>query len=780
MEKKRLKIPFSLPGQEECSLCAGRLRASLLESRGVTAADIDCSTYTLTIDYDPIITSVEDIEKRAGEVGLELSRRFGHRTLNLAGLDCPDCAQTIEKGLKHINGVLWASVNFAASRMSVEYESDKVGIEQIISKVRSLGYEVIEEADRVREKVSGEIERLRTRGMFIVTTLSGIFLLSGFLASLFGYPNVSILLYLSAIVIGGYRFAWKGLLALRGLSLDMNFLMTIAVIGAAAIGEWSEGATVAFLFSLAGLLESLSMERARRAIRSLMELSPKEALVKRDGTETRVPVEEVKTGEELIVAPGERVPLDGVIVAGASSLNQAPITGESMPVEKGTGDIVYAGSINGYGSLIIRATRPFKDTILSKVIHMVEEAQAKKASSQRFVDTFARYYTPAVIALAIGVAIIPVLVFNQPFSAWLYRGLVLLVISCPCALVISTPVTIVSGLARAAQAGVLIKGGRYLEDAGRHKVVAFDKTGTLTEGLPIVTDIITLNTNPPEVLLQIAASVEARSEHPIAQAILSEAEKKGISYTPADDFRALPGGAMARINGEEYYAAGIRYLSDKGADVTGAERIVDRLEEEGKTTLLLARGAEVLGVIGVMDKIRQEAKETVNKLHSIDVKKIVMITGDNERVARTVAGRLGIDDYRAGFTPEEKVKAINGLSKVYGKVMMVGDGVNDAPALAASSIGIAMGGIGTDVALETADIVLMSDDLSRLPFVITLSRKALALIKENLALSIGIKGLFLILALFGLATIWMAIAADMGASLLVIANGMRLLNHGET
>ncbi len=780
MEKKRLTIPFSLAGQEECSLCAGRLKASLLESRGVTSADIDCSTSTLTIDYDPFITSIEDIEKRTREVGLELSRMFGHSTLNLAGLDCPDCAQTIERGVRHINGVLWVSVNFAASRMSVEYEADKVNIGQVISKIRALGYEVVEEIGKVREKVSEKIERLRTREMFIITILGSILLLLGFLASLLEYPNISNLLYLSAIVVGGYRFAWKGILAVRGLSLDMNFLMTIAVIGAAAIGEWSEGATVAFFFSLAGLLESLSMERARKAIRSLMELLPKEALVKREGVEMRVPVEEVEVGEEFIVIPGGRIPLDGIIVTGTSSINQAPITGESIPVEKNPGDVVYAGSINGHGSLIVRATRPFKDTILSKIIHMVEEAQAKKASSQRFVDTFARYYTPAVIALAVLIVIVPVLIFNQAFNTWFYRGLVLLVISCPCALVISTPVTIVSGLARAARAGVLIKGGRYLEEAGRHKVVAFDKTGTLTEGLPIVTDIIPLDTFHSEVLLHKAASLEARSEHPIAQAILREAEKRGIRYTPADEFRTFTGGAMAKIDGEEYYAANIRYFSDRKVDVTRSEGTVNRLEEEGKTTLLVGKGYEILGVIGVMDKIRQEAKDTVNRLHSIGVKKVVMITGDNERVARAVAGRLGIDDYRAGFTPEEKVKAINGLSKIYGKVMMVGDGVNDAPALAVSSIGIAMGGIGTDVALETADIVLMSGDLSRLPFAITLSRKALTLIKENITLSLGIKGLFLILALLGLATLWMAIAADMGASLLVIANGMRLLNHGET
>ena len=565
-------------------------------------------------------------------------------------------------------------------------------------------------------------------------------------------------------------------MAIRTLSFDMNFLMMVAAIGAGVIEEWLEGATVLFLFSVANILQNLTMNRARNAIRSLMELSPNEVMARRNGRDERVPVESVRIGETMVIRPGEKIGLDGRVLDGASYVNQAPITGESLAVEKKPGDTVYAGTINQNGSLEVEVTHDYKDTALSRIIHMVEEAQAQKAPSQGFVEEFARYYTPTVIAAAVLVAAVPPLAFGLPFDTWFYRALVLLVVACPCALVISTPVSIVSGLTVAARNGVLIKGGVYLEEAGKLKAIAFDKTGTLSKGVPVVTDVVPVNNHSEDDVLRLAAAVECRSEHQIGAAILAEAAKRGITCTVPSDFQAMTGkGVKARLNGQTVYIGNHRLLEELGKcnDIIDA-RMLD-FEKERKTAVIVADEIEAIGIIAIADEVREESAAAIEELKASGVEKIVMLTGDNRATAMAIAESLMVDEVYAEMMPEDKASVISGLIERHGKVAMVGDGVNDAPPMAIATIGIAMGAIGTDAALETADIALMTDDLSRLPFLLRLSRKTLAIIKQNIAFSILIKVIFISLAISGLATLWMAVGADMGASLLVIFNGLRLL-----
>lgn len=685
---------------------------------------------------------------------------------------------------------------------------------------------------------TGPATVLRTgRRRDLLTVLSGLAVLTAFLLEIAGLPVVvPHALYGLAIVLGGYFVARSGWAVLRTTrSLDMNFLMTVAAVGAMAIGEWQEGALVMFLFSLGNTLESYTMDRARNAIRSLMDLSPPEATLIRPSTvlrqssgpgsgcgpstglgnddsgeervypepfdlaqdklHRRVPVEQLKVGDHILIRPGERIPMDGRVLAGTSDVDQAPITGESLPVDKEPGAEVFAGTINGRGALTVEVTRLVSDNILSRIVHMVEEAQAQKAPSQRFVDVFARYYTPAVIAGAVGVAVLPPLLGWGSFAMWFYRALVLLVISCPCALVISTPVTIVSAIASAARQGVLIKGGTYLEEAGALRVMAFDKTGTLTHGRPEVTDVIS---NPKsqipmtnDQLLALAAAVESQSGHPLAQAIVREAKRRGLDWNNAfvvvGELESVIGqGVRSSLDGQAVLIGNLKLFQHEGVAVPSFIRDhIVRLEADGKTVMIVAN-AEVrnggergghwdFGIIALADTVRGQSRVAIAALREAGIQRTVMLTGDNEGTARAIAAQVGVDEFRADLLPEDKVDAIGALLAEYGRVAMVGDGVNDAPALARATVGIAMGAAGSDAALETADIALMADDLSRLPLAMKLSRRTLGVVKQNIGLSLLIKAVFLALALLGYATLWMAVFADMGASLIVILNGMRLL-----
>jgi len=581
------------------------------------------------------------------------------------------------------------------------------------------------------------------------------------------------ILFIVTAVISGYSIAKEGFSSLifrKKLSID--FLIMIAAVGSFFIGHGEEGAAVIFLFYVAEFLEDYAAERARRSIASLMELAPEAATVKRKGREVKVPVAQVDINEVIVVRPGEKIPLDGQIIRGISTVNQAPITGESVPVTKQIGDEVYAGTINNEGFLEIRVTRRSDETMLSKIVKLVEEAQMMKSPTEKFIDKFSKYYTPSVIFLALCVASIPTFVYGLPLNEWLYKALVLLVVSCPCALAISTPVAMVSGITSAARNGVLIKGSTYVEEVSKIRVFAFDKTGTLTEGRLEVTDVISLKQHREEIL-GIAASLEALSEHPIAKAIVEEAKEEGVTLRDVDDFRAIAGkGVMGRIDGETYYVGSRRLFKELSADFPEGEAL--SLESGGKTVVFVGNEKEVIGLIAVMDKIRDATITTMNELKRKGVK-TVMITGDNERTAKAIAERIGIAEYQAELLPEDKVNIIEELSRKYGRVAMVGDGVNDAPALARANVGIAMGAIGSDVSLETADIALMQDDLSKIPYLIELSQKTIEIVKENVLASILIKGSFAILVFPGLVTLWLAVAVgDMGLSLAVILNAMRL------
>jgi len=580
-------------------------------------------------------------------------------------------------------------------------------------------------------------------------------------------------LFLIATAIPGYSISKEGLSALileRKLSID--FLIMIAVIGSFFIGHGEEGAAVTLLFYVAEFLEAYAGERARRSVASLMKLAPEIATVKKNGKEVKVPVRDVNVNEVIVVRPGEKIPLDGEVIRGVSSVNQAAITGESMPITKEVGDKVYAGTINNEGFLEIRVTKRPDETMLSKIVKLIEEAQKIKSPTERFIDKFSKHYTPLVILLAIGVATVPTFAIGLPYDEWIYKALVLLVVSCPCALAISTPVAMVSGITSAARNGVLIKGSAYVEEISKVRVFAFDKTGTLTEGKLEVTDVISLGHSGEEILLK-AASLEALSEHPIAKAIVEKAKGENVKLRGVKCFQAIAGkGVTGKIGGEIYYVGSKRLF--KELNIAFQEEVLEKLENEGKTVVLIGNEKEVIGLIAVMDKIRDTTIETISELRERGIR-TVMITGDNEITARAIAERIGITEYQAELLPDDKVNVIKDLSRKYGHVAMVGDGVNDAPALASASVGIAMGAIGSDVSLENADIALMQDDLSKLPYLIELSKKTLEIVKENVVASILIKGSFAILTFPGIVTLWLAVAVgDMGLSLAVIFNAMRL------
>ena len=580
---------------------------------------------------------------------------------------------------------------------------------------------------------------------------------------------------IACIVLSGPTTFRKAIVALRTLTLNINLLMTIAVTGAIAIGEWPEAAMVTFLFAVAELIESRSVDRARDAIRSLMALTPESARIRRGDAWVDVPAAEVKAGDTVQVLPGDRVPLDGKITSGTTSIDQAPITGESIPVDKSVGDPVFAGTINQHGAIEIAVTAVQGDTTLARIARTIREAQSQKAPTERFVDRFARFYTPSVVLLAVAIAVVPPLVTSAAFQPWLYKALVLLVIACPCALVISTPVTIVSGLAAAARRGILVKGGVHLEQAAKLRMIALDKTGTLTEGKPELVDAVPMNGIAKDELLQLAASLEATSTHPIAQAVV-----RGWSgeQMPVSDARNIVGKGLEGVVGGKHVTIGSHRLAEeRGVCNADVERELDRLEARGASVMVVWSGTQVhqiLGVLAVADVVRPTSVAAVKALHAEGIK-LAMLTGDNATTAKAVGDKVGIDEVAANLLPEDKLATIDRLVKEHGAVGMIGDGVNDAPALARATVGFAMGAAGTDTALETADVALMKDDLRGVPELVVLSRRTATTLKVNIGLSIGIKVVFFALALLGVATLWMAVFADMGASLLVAANGLRIL-----
>jgi Cd2+/Zn2+-exporting ATPase len=725
------------------------------------------------------------------------------------GMDCAEEVTTLKKELGPMPGVQNLQFDIFNAKMTVTFSETSVSPEVIQSAVKRTGMSA-EPWSENQDDLQPPSFWVR-RGRAVLTTTSGILIALGFIAhaaanglraavseNLATVPVPAKLLYGAAVIAGIWFVAPKAWLSLRRVRPDMNLLMAVAVMGAIFIGEWFEAAMVAFLFALSILLEAWSVGRARRAVAALMALTPPKARVihaegahgsseeghsangKQVAHEHLMDVGSVAVGSTILVKPGEKFPLDGKITKGNTSVNQAPITGESMPVSKSPGSDVFAGTINGDGTVEFVSSKAAGDTTVAHIIKMVGEAQSRRSPSEQWVETFAQYYTPIVMILAIAVMSVPPLLFGGAWSHWFYEGLVLLVIACPCALVISTPVSIVAALASAAKKGVLIKGGLYVELPGRLKAIAMDKTGTLTEGKPSVRKVMPLSGHTEEELVEIAAAIEARSEHPLARAVVAYAEKLGMHPKPAEDFQVLQGkGASAILDGKPVWIGSHRYLEERGQETPEMHAMLEDLSFSGSSVVVIGNNEHVCGFLAVADSIRPKAKEIVADLRAAGIGRVVMLTGDNKGTADVVGREIGVDEIRAELLPADKVKAIEELVERYGQVGMIGDGVNDAPAMARSTLGIAMGAAGTDAAIETADIALMSDDLSRLPWLIRHSRRALSIIRQNIVASLTVKALFVVLTLLGHSSLWAAIAADTGMSLLVVFNALRLLGASE-
>ena len=691
-------------------------------------------------------------------------------TFKIEGMDCREEVAMLERRFKHLAGLEDFSADLMGQRLHVKYDAAKLSAAAIAGAVADTGMRAWLEHE---EPIAVGEQGLRRRQLAVVA--SGILLAAGLAADVWRVGGAAWLFALSfAIALPlPARRAWR---AIRVGSLDINVLMMIAATGAVALGQLSEAAAVVFLFAVAQTLEARTLDRARSAIRALMDLTPTEAIVRDATGERRVDVDAIAPGAVIVVRPGDKIPLDGEVVAGESFVNQAPVTGESLPVDKAIGDVVFAGTINGRGALEVRVTRVRRDTTLARIIHLVERAQAQRAPAQALVERFARIYTPAVIVLAVTVALVPPVVAHMPWHDAIYRALVLLVVSCPCALVISTPVSVVAALAGAARKGVLIKGGVHLERTSAVKCVAFDKTGTLTRGVPEVVDVVSLNGAAVTSILALAASVEQRSTHPIAHAILAHAASRDVSSMPADDVAAMSGrGTEGRVGGARVLLGNHRLFEERGLCSPDLHARVVASSSGGETPVLVARDEQPIGMIMIADRARESGRDAVEMLRRQGVNRVVMLTGDSRGTAQALARQLGVDDWRAELLPEDKVTAVEELRRTYGSVAMVGDGVNDAPALATADVGIAMGAAGSAAALETADVALMADELLKIPYTFRLSRATVRNIKANLAISIVMKAAFVVAALAGVATLWMAIVADTGASVVVIANALRLL-----
>ncbi|MHB9003130.1 MAG: heavy metal translocating P-type ATPase [Coriobacteriia bacterium] len=703
-------------------------------------------------------------------------------TYRISGLDCPDCAKTVDKSVAAIDGVLYACLVFASGIMVVDYDPDADPRPELEDLVRRMGYGIEPAEGPHRAQGPAGIPRSH----MIAVAGSGMLIGVGWVLSLLsGVPGVvSSAAYVLAAVVGGTQIYRRAIGSARAASLDMNVLMTVAIIGAIAIGEYSEAAMVVFLFSVGGLLEARSLARTRQSVRELMSLAPEIAHKVVDGKVVDVPSLECLPGDIVLVRPGERIPADGSVQEGFSAVDESPVTGESVPVEKEPGAQVWAGSLNTSGVLTMRVESLPGETTLARIIYLVEEAQARQAPFQRLVDRFTRWYTPAVVGLAVTIALLPPVIGHLmtgegDFRTWFYRGLVLLVVSCPCALVIATPVSIVSAITRSSRDGVLVKGGAFLELAPQIRAFAFDKTGTLTRGRPEVGSIVPFGGSDPAAVLEIAAALESQSTHPLAQAIVRARGEVELTVGRLRDVTEQAGrGVRGTFDGVDYLVGRPLFAEAAGiTDPTLTEEI-ERLETAGETTIVVIRLGDipvVLGVLGLRDSVREDAAQSVAALRAAGIEHLVMLTGDNERVAAQIAAQVGISEYRAGLLPQDKTSAIEELKERYGYVAMIGDGINDAPALALADIGIAMGAAGSDAALEAADVALMSDDLDVLPGFFALGRRTLRIIRQNVWFSIVIKFVVLIAAMAGYAQLWLAVFADTGVALLVIFNGLRLL-----
>ena len=721
--------------------------------------------------------------------------------LSVPGMDCPSCAGKVEKRLDGLDGVSGYALQPTTGTAEVTYDPESVSENEVVASIENAGYGVVrDESDAVSPPSEVWTSRrglltwlgasLLTAGLAVEFVVTGVDVPLTPLASV--EISVAGALLLASVAVTGLPVVKSGYYSARSLSLDIDLLMGAAILSATGVGLYVEAATLAVLFSIAELLEQYSMDKTRDSLRELVELSPEEATVRRGGDEVTVPVSELRVGDTVVVRPGEKIPADGVVTQGGTAVDESPITGESVPVDKEEGDEVYAGTLNESGYIELEVDTDPSDTTLARIIELVQAAGSKQTEKEKFVDNFAGYYTPIVVALAVLTAAVPPLALGWDALTWFVRGLTLLVIACPCAFVISTPVTVASGVTSAAKNGVLIKGGRHLEAMGGVGAVAFDKTGTLTKGQLTVTDTVLADGATEEDLLRHAAAVEERSEHPIGEAVVEAADDADVFIPSASDFENLAGkGVRATVEGTRYYAGkpalfeemgfgfgdratdgGGKAVEDRGV---GIRKAVEEIQGQGKTVVVVGTEERLLGVLGVADEVRPEARAAVDNLHRMGVEPLVMLTGDNEGTARAVADELGVDEYRSELLPEQKVEAVEQLEAEHGDVAMVGDGVNDAPALAAATVGVAMGAAGTDTAIETADIALMGDDITKLPYLYGLAREANNVIRQNIWSSLGVKALLAVGVPFGYVTVAVAVVVgDMGMSLGVTGNAMRL------
>ncbi|WP_049972280.1 heavy metal translocating P-type ATPase [Haladaptatus cibarius] len=829
-------VKLTVPGMD-CPSCAEKIVNSVSERDGVVTVEPQVMTGTVHIEYLPETVAVNSLVERVQAAGYDVEARDDLQTerFDVPTMDCASCAGKIENALDSVAGIQERETLPTTGTVIVTYDSGRTSRPDLVAAIESAGYTVGETEPDTTEEDLAEENRARDvwlssralktwlGGGLLLLGLGLEFLLSGldvtlvaFLGREFGTAE---LFYFVGAVVSGQEILRNGYYSVRTRSLDIDLLMSLGILGAiiasVAFGEalYLEAGMLAVLFSIAELMEEYAMDRARSSLRELMDLSPTTATVRRDGEETTVPVGELRVGDRVVVRPGDRIPADGTVAEGESAVNQAPITGESVPVDKADGDEVYAGTINEEGYLEVAITAEAEDSTLARIIELVEDAQRDKTDHEQFVDRFASQYTPVVVTLAVLTATVPPLlisgrvsfdivgqslVFVGDWATWFKHGLALLVLACPCALVISTPVSVVSGITSAAKNGVLIKGGRHLESVGTVQAVAFDKTGTLTHGQLTVTDVVPASGESQESVLSAAASLEARSEHPIAEAIVEAADEAGVETDDISAFESLTGkGIRAELDDETYFVGKpalfeelgfsldtVRVMSDGGVAVEDSDshdapavgsREIEDLQADGKTVILVGTEQRIAGIVAVADEVRPEAKQAVARLHELGAERVVMLTGDNEVTARAVGEMAGVDAVRAELLPADKAETVATLGEEFDGVMMVGDGVNDAPALATATVGVAMGAAGTDTAVESADVALMGDELSKLPYLYTLSKKANGVIRENIWISIGVKALLAIGVPLGLVNVAVAVVVgDMGTSLGVTTNALRL------
>ncbi|MEO5825115.1 MAG: heavy metal translocating P-type ATPase [Gemmatimonadales bacterium] len=790
-QRVRIDLTVLLPDlPHEADECVQRIEAALRMEDGIDKVHVTTEggtdTAALCVHFDATLMSVSDVERLARSTGAQIASKYGHLTVPLQVIGAEDAGIGIERAIKDLPGVLSASVNLPAQQASIEFDREVTDAKALREKLDALGFasSSTSQADAQPGNDNRGIRAWYQRHRELAWSLgAGVFLVAGFALErwLDAPRGMVVALYLCAYLLGGLDLVthWAKAAMSGRVSFNIDLLMLLAALGAAVLGAWAEGAFLLFLFSLAHALEHAALGRARNAIRALGELAPRWAMIQRGEDTVRVPVEQVQPSDIVIIRSGESIPVDGEVTEGTSSVNQAPITGESVPVSKAAGDEVFAGTINGDGVLHVRATRVVGDRTLDRVVTLVAEAQAQKAPTQLFTERFERIFVPVILVADLLLIVIPPLFGVWDLSTSFYRGMALLVAASPCALALGTPAAVLTGIAQAARSGVLIKGGAHMENLGQLRALALDKTGTLTEGQPEVTDVVAYAGEDERELLRIAAGIELHSQHPLATAVVRAAEKRELVPSPATDVQSITGrGIRGTVDGNPVAVGNLELWADVGGPIPDEIRqATDKLQAAGRSTMAVEFAGRWLGVLGVADRPREGVAATLDRLRALGIGPIVMLTGDNAGVGNAVGKEVGVDEVRSGLLPEDKVTAIRELIAAHGQVAMVGDGVNDAPALANATVGIAMGGAGTAVALETADVALMADDLGKLVFAVGLSRQARSVIRQNLYLSLTVIATLVLATTTGFFGIGPAVLVHEGSTLVVVANALRMLRY---